>query len=163
MAYNIGVANFVRTWCSTWHGVISPCSGHWVETLFVFGLVVLFFLFLFFFFGFSCVVMAGLVWQGEPTPYPHHFRHKHTLQQTCDQHVPWIAYLLSGSEHIYCILDLEDKVHSIMGFVHKRPSRMRTQVFFLHKSDMTDHVSQSSSINDRVFFGDRPRGSRSRL
>ena len=25
MAYNIGVANFIRTWCSTWHGVISPC------------------------------------------------------------------------------------------------------------------------------------------
>ena len=29
MAYNIGVANFVHTWCSTWHGVISPC-GHFI-------------------------------------------------------------------------------------------------------------------------------------
>ena len=28
MAYNIGVANFVRIWCSNWHGVISPWLWH---------------------------------------------------------------------------------------------------------------------------------------
>ena len=40
-----------------------------------------------------------------------------------------ITCLLTRSARIYCILDLEGEVHSIMGFVDKRPSRCKGNVF----------------------------------
>ena len=40
-----------------------------------------------------------------------------------------IANLLTGSAHIYWILDLKVEMHSILGFVDKQPSILQGQSF----------------------------------
>ena len=68
-----------------------------------------------------------------------------------------MAYLLSGSEHIYWILDLEGEVHSIWVLWTRRPSKMQGQLFF-----EVGRGGQRFSVGFRKVFLGLPEGCGSR-